>query len=116
MIEGLSGGSRPRVVGTARAGKFSVRLPGLPTGGTYTVTLRCCDATLPVPDLRVGDIWVLAGQSNMQGYGDLATGLRRAPEVFARCMAGVWGPAEEPLHVLEESPDPVHTAAPLDPA
>lgn len=105
-----------RRVGFARGGHFSIRLSGLPVGGPYRIELRCASTALVVADIRVGDIWLLAGQSNMQGYGDLATAPRCAPDVFARSMAGVWGPAEEPLHVLEESPDPVHTAAPLPPA
>ncbi|MBC8008947.1 MAG: sialate O-acetylesterase, partial [Burkholderiales bacterium] len=51
VIKGLRGrnDSRPRLVGVARAGKFSVRLPGLPVGGPYAITLRCGDASLTVP-------------------------------------------------------------------
>ncbi len=71
VIQGLRGGSRPRVVGSARAGRFSLRLPGLPTGGPYTVILRCGDDSLAVREIRVGDVWLLAGQSNMQACGYL---------------------------------------------
>ncbi len=115
-VKGLRGFAKPRPAGKARAGRFSVSLPGLPTGGPYEITLQCGEARVTVPDVRVGDVWLLGGQSNMQGYGDLASGLRSSPGVFSLRMSGLWGPAEEPLHMLEESPDPVHTAETITPA
>jgi len=108
-IQGLRGFAKPRRAGHARGGRFSVKLPGLPVGGPYRIALHCGAEGTVVEGVRVGDVWLLAGQSNMQGYGDLATGLRRAPDVFALTMAGVWMPAEEPIHLLQESSDPVHT-------
>ncbi|HEX8371481.1 MAG TPA: sialate O-acetylesterase, partial [Chthoniobacterales bacterium] len=116
MVDGLSGFKNKRQVGSAGEGRFSFIFAGLPIGGPYRIIISCGTARQAIDGVHVGDVWLLAGQSNMQGYGDLASGLRSAPRVFARSMAGVWGAAEEPLHLLEESPDPVHTAQPLTPA
>ena len=60
----------------------------------------------------VGDLWVLAGQSNMQGVGDLIDVTPPHPRVMMLGMDGKWGQAEEPLHWLVDSPDPVHSGDP----
>lgn len=54
------------------------------------------------------DVWVLAGQSNMQGCGLLSHAL--APDERVQCYssAGQWETANEPLHRLWESFTPVH--------
>jgi hypothetical protein len=54
------------------------------------------------------DVWVLAGQSNMQGCGWLHGALAPDPRVWSFSSAGQWGPASEPLHKLWESCTPVH--------
>jgi sialate O-acetylesterase len=56
----------------------------------------------------MSDLWILAGQSNMQGYGKLV-GVE-TPSSHVRCfaMGDVWKQAEEPLHWLPEAVDPVH--------
>ena len=57
--------------------------------------------------------WILAGQSNMQGYAMLDDprralfGDRRVEQLTS---AGEWAPAEDPLHRLWESYTPVHQA------
>ena len=60
----------------------------------------------------VGDLWVLAGQSNMEGYGDLKDTTPPHPKVMLFGMDRTWRPAEEPLHWLVDSPDPVHSGDP----
>lgn len=54
-------------------------------------------------------LWILAGQSNMEGVGLLGGDLEPAPE-GARVYTheGHWTEPAEPLHWLLESPDPVH--------
>src|SRR5262249_29739203 len=51
------------------------RLSDVPTGGPYdliaTLKVANVEQTVTVGPLFVGDLWVLAGQSNMVGYGDL---------------------------------------------
>jgi len=55
------------------------------------------------------DIWVLAGQSNMQGYGLLSEATQAAdPRVEHLMSDGTWAPAVDPLHRLWESDLPVH--------
>jgi len=59
-------------------------------------------------NLLVGDLWVLAGQSNMEGVGDLVDVEPPHPLVHSFQSREAWAPAEEPLHWLGESPRPVH--------
>ncbi len=59
-------------------------------------------------DTRNLDVWVLAGQSNMQGCGWLDGVLQPDERVWSFSSAGRWEKAEEPLHRLWESFTPVH--------
>ena len=59
------------------------------------------------------DVWVLAGQSNMQGCGllrdaTLCDASPSDPRVWSFSTAGHWEIAQEPLHRLWESFTPVH--------
>jgi len=54
------------------------------------------------------DVWVLAGQSNMHGFGWLEGATSPDPRVWSFSSAGHWIRAEEPLHKLWESFTPVH--------
>ena len=72
----------------------------LPVGGPYTVD----DAH----DVFVGDLWILAGQSNMEGIGDLIDVEQPSPFVHSYQSREQWAIAEEPLHWLDESPRLVH--------
>ena len=54
------------------------------------------------------DVWVLAGQSNMQGCAWLEGALPPDKRVWSFSSAGNWGIAEEPLHRLWESYTPIH--------
>jgi hypothetical protein len=56
------------------------------------------------------DVWVLAGQSNMEGVGDLATALPPDERVWCFTSAGQWEVAQEPLHKFWESCTPIHQA------
>lgn len=106
-----------RAVGSARGGKFLATLAGIPAGGPYRLELRCGAESMRVASFFVGDVWVLAGQSNMQGIG-LMTGKAKAhPLVRAFSMRREWRLATDPLHVLAESPDHCHyEAVQLSPA
>lgn len=56
------------------------------------------------------DVYVLAGQSNMQGCGLLNGALEADERVWSLSSAGSWEVAQEPLHRLWESFAPVHQA------
>lgn len=73
---------------------------GFPTGGPYE--------TEGARDVLVGDLWVLAGQSNMEGVGDLIDIEMPSPHVRSFQSREEWAMAEEPLHWLGESPRVVH--------
>ena len=59
-------------------------------------------------NVLVGDLWVLAGQSNMEGVGDLVDVEPPSPFVHSYQSREEWALAEEPLHWLGESPRLVH--------
>ncbi len=54
------------------------------------------------------NLFILAGQSNMQGAAPLADAPAPHPDVQCFSSAGRWEPAAEPLHRLWESFTPVH--------
>ncbi len=85
-----------------------VRITGIPAGGPYRVVINRRYAFEPV---YVGDLWVLAGQSNMQGVGWYREGDRQPPddEVRALYMENIWRAAAHPLHSEWKAFDPVHT-------
>jgi len=123
-----SGGLEGRVLGVQKtvldwmplgdaAPEWAASIPGVPAGGPYRVevrvaangeTLEACALT----NVLAGDVWVLAGQSNMQGVGNRIDVETPDPRVNTFSMSYEWRIAEEPLHTLAESPDSVH----FDPA
>ncbi|MBI3830823.1 MAG: sialate O-acetylesterase [Planctomycetes bacterium] len=96
-------------VGSAAGGRFTVQLKGIPTGGPYKLTLTVGKASVQIDELFVGDVWLMAGQSNMQGIGNLAGAPKPHPLVRCLHMDGAWRRAEDPLHLLSISPDAVHS-------
>ena len=100
------------------------KLLKVPVGGPYTINVVVADPNarhpgmnariIQIPSVYVGDLWVLAGQSNMEGVGNLTDVTPPSDRVFALGMDGKWVNAEEPLHWLVDSPDPVHSGDPKD--
>jgi type 1 glutamine amidotransferase len=92
------------------------KLVGVPVGGPYMINYRIESgqqfAHTTVGPVFVGDLWVLAGQSNMEGVGDLIDVTPPHSHVMMLGMDGKWTQAEEPLHWLVDSPDPVHSGDP----
>ena len=80
----------------------------LPVGGPYTLAPSTGPA---IEDVWVGDLWVLAGQSNMQGHAPHGGSLPAVPSARCRGTAGRWTQAGEPLHPQYLGPDGMH----LDP-
>ncbi len=105
-------------VGRFKAGQWTAALKGLPTGGPYDVVFEStAKDTITIPGVLVGDVWFLAGQSNMQGMGNLCEAPAPDPLVRAFYMWDEWNVAEEPITFLPGAIDPVHGADPIqDPA
>jgi sialate O-acetylesterase len=103
-----------RAAGESDGKAWKAALDAVPAGGPYKVEVRIVNgegAALDsgsVGDLYAGDLWILAGQSNMQGVGNMADVETPIGAVKALRMDRQWATAEEPLHVLQESPDAVH--------
>ena len=102
-----------RQIGSAAAGQLHGQLDGLPTGGPYRLDLRVMQGrkvleTLMVQDVFVGDVWILGGQSNMEGIGNLCDAPAPHPMVRAFYTRDEWGLAREKLHYLQEAVDVFH--------
>jgi len=101
-----------RPIGEAEEGQWAAQIAGLPMGGPYQVEIRAMrrpSEKVVLHEILVGDLWVLAGQSNMEGVGDLIDVELPSPQVHSFDMADIWRIAEEPLHWLCDSVDEVHT-------
>ena len=114
-VEGVQKEAFPWMkLGEVPGGGWTGRFEGVQSGGPYRVELRLDDKAgktleqLTIPDVLVGDVWVLAGQSNMQGVGNQVNVEEPHPQVHTFAMNYEWRLAQEPLHTLAESPDPVH--------
>src|ERR1700730_12957125 len=90
--------------------KWGGELKRVPVGGPYRLEVRMqgSDSAVSIANLLVGDLWVLAGQSNMEGLGNLVDVQQSIPLVHSFDMADRWLVAEEPLHTLVSAVDPVH--------
>lgn len=92
---------------------WSAAIPAVPAGGPYRVEVRVTAngaalASDEVLNVLVGDVWILAGQSNMQGVGNRVNEETPDPRVNTFSMSYEWRVAQEPLHTLPESPDAIH--------
>jgi sialate O-acetylesterase len=96
--------------GKISGGKWTAEIKALPAGGPYRIDLRVAGsaAVAAVDHILVGDLWVLAGQSNMEGVGDLVDVEMPHELVHSFDMTDQWMIAEEPLHMLPGALDPVH--------
>jgi len=105
IVKGFAGAA----VGAARCGRFSGWLKGVPVGGPYSVELRIGREKRLVRDVLVGDVWLLGGQSNMQGYG-LFPKQRLPDDPFVRAfyLDDRWAVARDPVHNLWQCVDQVH--------
>ncbi len=96
-------------IATAQRGTWTGEIKGLPAGGPYRVELRSgANITATIHDILVGDLWMLAGQSNMEGVGNLVDTEAPHELVHSFDQADHWIVAEEPLHRLVDATDRVH--------
>ncbi len=88
-------------------------LTDIPSGGPYSVSFTDDLSSVTYNDVYVGDLWLLAGQSNMEGAGwirdkDIEYEKDPIPAVRAFYMDDEWRPAFPQLHQLWKSSDPAH--------
>ncbi len=97
-----------------KQGSFAFKLRGVPVGGPYRIQLTLLDArgkslgSERYDDIYVGDVWILAGQSNMEGIGWMEGRPPAMAPVRAFYMDHEWRGAEDPLHELDKSLVRVH--------
>lgn len=101
---------RPEVTRDGEALTGSLR--EVPVGGPYTLRVTANgDEVARADGLLVGDLWILAGQSNMDGCGRLSGAEPPSEHVSAFYYDDRWGVAEDPLCWYNEAVDPVHWSA-----
>lgn len=88
-----------------KLGSNKWRLMGIPTGGPYDITFQDGQTKLCFTDIWVGDVWILGGQSNMQGCGTLRACDRLydstpLPQVRAFYLDDHWDAAISQIHQL----------------
>jgi len=91
-------------------GQGRYRLRGIPVGRPYKLELADDSASVQLSGLYVGDVWMLAGQSNMEGAGKMRPEhlhYEKAPvqSVRAFYMNEKWDVARPQLHQLWASAD-----------
>jgi hypothetical protein len=102
------------VCGRANGTTFKGVLRGLPAGGPYAIELWIEDRRGKIlerckcSNVLVGDVWLCAGQSNMQGVGVISQAAKPHPKVRAFYMDDSWRVAKDPIHKLWEAVDSVH--------
>ncbi|MBE0656584.1 MAG: sialate O-acetylesterase [Bryobacteraceae bacterium] len=96
--------------GTVQGGRFTAEVASVPAGGPYRLELRAAGSQVvtAVDNLLVGDLWVLAGQSNMEGVGNLEDTPLPSAMVNSFDMTDTWVTAEDPLHRLPDALDSFH--------
>jgi len=89
--------------------EFECTLEGIPAGGAYDVVICQAGESMHFSDVLVGDVYILAGQSNMEGIGRMDNKLTANDKVRAFYMDDRWSVAQDPLHTLDIAVDPVHS-------
>jgi sialate O-acetylesterase len=105
-----------QTVGEVRSGNWEAVLDGIPTGGPYDLEIQLLNSEgkslgcASVHQVLVGDLWVMAGQSNMHGRG-LVQGADPPNElVHSFDLSDHWQVAEEPVGISFEPTDLAHAS------
>lgn len=103
---------------SVNGGPFTPGYPTLKTGGPYALDFRVLRQGREVARARrtgilVGDLYLLAGQSNMVGRAPLEGVLTPDPRVHMLAAEDVWMVAKEPVHEQRTRPDKVQIGAGL---
>lgn len=99
-----------RPAGRVNQAGWTASVERVPAGGPYTIELRCdaWEDARKFTHILVGDLWVLAGQSNMEGYGYLEDVQPPDERIHVFRMDDEWAIAREPLHTTVSATDPAH--------
>lgn len=99
-----------RAAGQVKSNRWTAQLKGVPVGGPYRLELRVADTgdSGAVENILVGDLWILAGQSNMEGVANLVNVTAPHALVHSLDMMDHWLVAEEPLHNMAGAVDAIH--------
>ncbi|CAN5384981.1 sialate O-acetylesterase [soil metagenome] len=65
LVEVQLGTSHGKAVADASS-RWQITLPALPAGGPHILEVRCGGESLQLEDILLGDLWLCAGQSNME--------------------------------------------------
>jgi len=98
----------PLVIKEIPEEKNAYTLSGIPVGGPYELYIENEHFT----DIYVGDLWLLAGQSNMEGVGACTKddlNFNRNPEIRNLEMKNQWEAATPIIHKTYDTYDKVHT-------
>ncbi len=104
----LPGGGKQLIARSDENGFFCGFLKGLQAGGPYRITLTDGVSDAVFTDLLVGDVWILAGQSNMQGVGKMSGALPPRNDVRAFYLDDRWDTARDPLHNMNKAKAEIH--------
>ena len=65
----IAGSAAPQSRSVTRAdknGNWCLEFPALPPGGPYSITVRGREKSITLSDVLIGEVWICAGQSNME--------------------------------------------------
>jgi len=105
----MKGWNKRRIGALAEGRQQTITLKHIPSGGPYRLTLAAGKSSAAIRQLFVGDVWLLAGQSNMEGCGKMTGAAKTHPLIRAFSMRREWRLAKDPLHICPESPDACHS-------
>ena len=106
-------GFADKALGQIQSGDWTANLAGLPSGGPYQLTFVVTNNSGDELEshtfykVLVGEVWVLAGNSNMVGRAELKNVGQPHELVHVYQPKGGWAQAKEPLHERRERNDMV---------
>ncbi|MEZ5357137.1 MAG: sialate O-acetylesterase, partial [Bryobacteraceae bacterium] len=103
----------PGMLTRVNGGPWRRGVPTLAAGGPYRIEFQKDGSTAVRTGILVGDVYILAGQSNMVGRAPLAEAAAPHPRVRAFTPQDTWEQARDPLHETRHRPDGVDVGAGL---